>query len=112
GPGETKDYVFELPADHPPGFNFYHPHKHGATAVQVATGLAGPLIVRGAIDEVPEIAAAREIFLAVQDICLFPSDDTPDVWEYAPKQNAMWHTFGAYVTVLGERTDLKGGFST
>ena len=112
GPGESKDYVFELPADHPPGFNFYHPHKHGATAVQVATGLAGPLIVRGAIDEVPEIAAAREIFLAVQDIGLFPSEDDPDVWQYEPVQNAMWHTFGGYVTIMGERTDLRGGFTT
>ena len=35
GPGETKDYVFEIPSDHPPGFNFYHPHKHGSTAVQL-----------------------------------------------------------------------------
>ena len=67
-PGEQKEYVFEIPEDHPPGFDFYHPHKHGATAVQVVSGLAGAIIVRGAIDEVPEIKAAREIPLAVQDI--------------------------------------------
>ena len=58
GPGETKDYIFEIPVDHPSGFNFYHPHKHGSTAVQLLSGLAGGLIVRGAIDEVPEIKAA------------------------------------------------------
>jgi suppressor of ftsI len=112
GPGETKEYVFELPGDHPPGFNFYHPHKHGSTSVQVGSGLAGPIIVRGAIDEVPEIKAAREIVLAVQDIGLFPSEDDPNVWQYLPVQNAIWQTFGGFVTIFGKRTTLRGGFTT
>jgi suppressor of ftsI len=112
GPGETKEYVFELPADHPPGFNFYHPHKHGSTSAQVGSGLAGPIIVRGAIDEVPEIKAAREIVLAVQDIGLFPSEDDPNVWQYLPVQNAIWQTFGGFVTIFGKRTNLRGGFTT
>jgi FtsP/CotA-like multicopper oxidase with cupredoxin domain len=112
GPGETKEYVFELPEDHPPGFNFYHPHKHGSTSVQVGSGLAGPIIVRGAIDEVPEIKAAREIVLAVMDIGLFPSEDDPDVWQYMPVQNAIWQTFGGFVTIFGKRTNLRGGFTT
>jgi FtsP/CotA-like multicopper oxidase with cupredoxin domain len=112
GPGEQKEYVFEIPEDHPPGFDFYHPHKHGATAVQVVSGLAGAIIVRGAIDEVPEIKAAREIPLAVQDIGLFPSETDPDLWTYEPVQNAVWQTFGGYVTIKGERTNLRGGFST
>jgi FtsP/CotA-like multicopper oxidase with cupredoxin domain len=111
-PGEQKEYVFEIPEDHPPGFDFYHPHKHGATAVQVVSGLAGAIIVRGAIDEVPEIKAAREIPLAVQDIGLFPSETDPDLWTYEPVQNAVWQTFGGYVTIKGERTNLRGGFST
>jgi suppressor of ftsI len=111
-PGEAKDYVFEIPADHPPGFNFYHPHKHGATTVQVISGMAGGIIVRGAIDEVPEIKAAREIPLVVQDIGLFPSEHDPDLWTYEPVQNAMWQTFGGFVTIKGERTTLRGGFTT
>jgi suppressor of ftsI len=112
GPGETKDYVFEIPSDHPPGFNFYHPHKHGSTAVQLLSGLAGGLIVRGAIDEVPEIKAAREIPLVIQDIGLFPSETDPDIWTYEPVQNAVWQTFGGFVTIKGERTNLRGGYST
>jgi suppressor of ftsI len=112
GPGEQKEYVFEIPKDHPPGLNFYHPHKHGATAVQLVSGLAGAIIVRGAIDEVPEIKAAREIPLVVQDIGLFPSENDPDLWTYEPVQNAMWQTFGGFVTIKGERTNLRGGFTT
>jgi suppressor of ftsI len=112
GPGEQKDYVFEIPKDHPPGLNFYHPHKHGSTAVQLVSGLAGPIIVRGVIDEVPEIKAAREIPLVIQDIGLFPSENDPDLWTYEPVQNAMWQTLGGFVTIKGERTNLRGGFST
>jgi hypothetical protein len=28
-PGESREYVFDLPPDHPPGLNWYHPHHHG-----------------------------------------------------------------------------------
>ncbi|MDO8107630.1 multicopper oxidase domain-containing protein [Isoptericola sp. b441] len=28
-PGETFDYEITLPADHPPGLFWYHPHHHG-----------------------------------------------------------------------------------
>jgi FtsP/CotA-like multicopper oxidase with cupredoxin domain len=98
-PGEHKDYAFEIPADIPPGLYWYHPHHHGSTVVQAVTGMAGPMIVYGAIDQVPEIKAARDILLAIQDIGLFPSDETPGLWSYEPKQNAIWQTFGGIVTM-------------
>ncbi len=43
-----------LPTDgsaHPPGTHWYHPHSHGATHDQVASGMAGFLIVEGDVDE-------------------------------------------------------------
>ena len=36
---------------HPPGTHWYHPHAHGATHDQVASGLAGFLIVEGDVDD-------------------------------------------------------------
>ena len=36
---------------HPPGTHWYHPHAHGATNNQVASGMAGFLIVEGDVDE-------------------------------------------------------------
>jgi len=39
---------------------WYHPHLHGSSAMQVGSGMAGALIVEGPIDDVPEIAAAKE----------------------------------------------------
>src|SRR5882724_8157044 len=117
-PGESKQYVFDIPADHPPGLNWYHPHHHGSTAVQAVTGMAGGIIVYGAIDEVPEIKAAKDYLLVMQDIGLFPSEDDPTVWTYLPKQNAIWQTFSSDVTIYDPQTkkpvptSLQGGFTT
>ena len=65
-PGDDFDYQVEIPDDHAGGLFWYHPHKHGGVAQQVRAGMAGALIVRGAIDEVPEVAAAREQVLVLQ----------------------------------------------
>ena len=118
-PGQSFDYVFELPEDHPPGLFWYHPHSHGSTAVQAVSGMAGPLIVRGDIDEVPEIKAARDLVLAIQDIGLFPSETEDGIWTYEPKQNAIWQTLQSNVTIYDPETkanvvqpNLKGGFTT
>lgn len=124
-PGSRFEYQFEIPSDHPSGLFWYHPHHHGSTAVQAVSGMAGGVIVLGAIDEVPEIAAARSVVLVVQDIGLFPSDDPdhPDVWTYEPVQNAIWNSFATSpddaVRIWDSKTktwmnqpDLHGGFTT
>lgn len=94
-PGEYKDYPFVIPPDQSPGLNWYHPHAHGSTAVQAVSGMAGGLIIKGAIDEVPEIKAAKDYPLVLQDIGLFQSDEPhADYSEsYEPRQNAIWQTF-------------------
>jgi FtsP/CotA-like multicopper oxidase with cupredoxin domain len=40
-------YEVNIPADHPAGTFWYHAHRHGSTAVQVASGGAGILLVHG-----------------------------------------------------------------
>ncbi|MFN8663915.1 MAG: multicopper oxidase domain-containing protein [Thermomicrobiales bacterium] len=65
-PGTEWDYEIEIPQDHPAGLFWYHPHRHGAVAQQVRAGMAGAIVVRGDIDEVPEIAAAKEQVLVLQ----------------------------------------------
>ena len=44
------------PQPHPPGTHWYHPHCHGATHNQVASGMAGFLIVEGDVDEAINLA--------------------------------------------------------
>ena len=59
-PGQTRRHEYRIRADHPPGAYWYHPHLHGATAIQVGSGMAGALLIRGEVDRVPAIAAATE----------------------------------------------------
>ncbi|TBW07214.1 copper oxidase [Azotobacter chroococcum] len=51
-PQTTFQYEFNVPADHPAGTFWYHSHLHGTTALQVSSGMAGPLIIRG--DRLPQ----------------------------------------------------------
>jgi FtsP/CotA-like multicopper oxidase with cupredoxin domain len=65
-PGETRQHEFKIERDHPAGAYFYHPHLHGSTAIQMASGMAGMIIISGQINTVPEIAAARERVFVLQ----------------------------------------------
>lgn len=48
----TYDYVLDpFRYDQPEGTHWYHPHKHGSTALQVGSGLAGALIIEGKFDD-------------------------------------------------------------
>jgi suppressor of ftsI len=80
-PGQRYRYTFPVPSDHPSGLFWYHPHKHGSTDVQVSGGMAGLIVMRGPIDEVPEIAAAREIFMVLQSLEVNPSPKNPHLYE-------------------------------
>ena len=66
-PGEQYTYEFQIPADHPATTAWYHPHYHLNVAEQVFGGLAGPLIIRGDVDDSPDIHQAEEAVLVLQD---------------------------------------------
>ncbi|MCC6196655.1 MAG: multicopper oxidase domain-containing protein [Burkholderiales bacterium] len=65
-PGQTRQYEYRIREDHMAGTFWYHPHLHGSTAIHVGSGMAGMLIIEGPIDDVPEIAAAREMVFVLQ----------------------------------------------
>ncbi len=49
-PGETWEVEIEIPEDHFIGTDWYHPHLHGETNVDVASGLGGLLLVNPPYD--------------------------------------------------------------
>ena len=65
--GQSFTYQFTLPRNHPAGLFWIHPHLHGSVARQVSRGLAAPFVIRGEIDAIPEVAAAEEHILLLQD---------------------------------------------
>ncbi len=77
-PGQTQVYEFTLPKNHPGGTFFYHPHLHEFVAEQVFGGLGGIFVVRGELDEIPEIKAAQEEFLFLKDFALDANGQIPE----------------------------------
>jgi len=67
-PSSDYEVVVDIPADHPAGTFWYHPHSHGSTSIQVTSGMEGALIIEGGLDQVPEIAAAQEQIFVLQQI--------------------------------------------
>lgn len=69
-PGRSFDYDYQLPADHPPGVYWYHPHHHGLVADQVFGGLYGAIIVGDPHSEAGPIPTSRDRVLVISDISL------------------------------------------
>ena len=67
-PGRSYDIEIDIPADHTAGTYWYHPHHHGGADVQVASGMAGMVIIEGDFDGVPEIAAARDRAMVLGEV--------------------------------------------
>jgi FtsP/CotA-like multicopper oxidase with cupredoxin domain len=67
-PGGSYDIEIALPADHTAGTYWYHPHNHGAADIQMASGMAGAIIIDGDFDKVPEIAAARDRLMVLGEV--------------------------------------------
>jgi FtsP/CotA-like multicopper oxidase with cupredoxin domain len=98
-PGETFNYEFTIPKNHPAGTFWYHPHRHGLVAEQLFGGLAGLFVVRGDLDEIPEIKAAKEEFLVLQDFAL---DNEGKMIDSSAHMSLMSGREGDLITVNGK----------
>jgi len=67
-PGGSFDYAIAIPADHPAGTFWYHPHHHGTVADQIFAGLAGALLVDGGPDV--DLPVTDDLVLLVTDTTL------------------------------------------
>lgn len=137
-PGGTQAYEYAVGADHPAGTFWYHAHRHGSTAVQVSSGMVGPLIVRGRrtladvaagraaradIDTILPSRVAREriwMFQQISYACLDPNGRVVTRRPAAPGQPApppadlVWHcvddaALGSAVGTLQNFDEQIGG---
>jgi FtsP/CotA-like multicopper oxidase with cupredoxin domain len=76
-PLRRHQYEYEIPRDHPAGMHWYHPHHHGSTTHQSWQGLAGPIVMEGDVDEVPEIADMRERVMVINAMWLNGDGEVP-----------------------------------
>ena len=64
--GESRQHVYRIPKDHPAGPFYYHPQYHGSSALQAASLMSGAILVRGAVDDLPDMAQATELIFLFQ----------------------------------------------
>lgn len=99
-PGQEFPYEIHVPRDHPPGTFWYHGHKHGSVAIQLASGMSGMLIIEGGLDDVPEIQRAREQLFVFQQI---PYDEHGQVEDFDKAfANGAWEKSGRATTINGQ----------
>jgi FtsP/CotA-like multicopper oxidase with cupredoxin domain len=100
-PGESFQYEIPVPDDHTGGMFWYHPHRHGAVTQQLRAGMAGVIIVRGEIDEVDEIRAAKEQMMVIQAIELGDDYQLLDPIPHPTKEQAFFPRTQILYTVNG-----------
>ena len=93
-PGHSFSYEYRLPADHPPGVYWYHPHHHGMVADQIFAGLFGTIIV----EDTDPPATSRERIMVISDITLDGSGTVAD----ASPMDRMLGREGELVLVNGQ----------
>ena len=99
-PGQSYDIEIAIPKDHPSGTYWYHPHHHGSADVQMTSGMAGALIVEGDFDDVPEIAAAAERVLMLNEV-LFDYRGTIETYD------TVWpEAVPRFLSVNGQRVPV------
>ena len=87
--GESFQYEYQIPDDHPAGLYWYHPHLHGAVTNQVFGGMAGTIIIEGDIDALPGIAGLPERLLVLQATQLYPDGSVTNIVDVPPTGPSM-----------------------
>lgn len=67
-PGSSLNYEYEIPADHPGGLYWYHPHAHGESMNQVGRGAAGLILIEGPYQQRLNDAGIVRQFLQFQRV--------------------------------------------
>src|SRR5215211_5911414 len=116
-PGETFAYEYAIPRDgisglYIPGLYWYHLHMHGNSTDQVEGGMAGALIVEGALDTLPGIRDLPERLLVLQatqfdaegmvitspeidEIAIFVNGQQQPTLAIAPGETQRWRIINA-----------------
>lgn len=127
-PGVNFQYEYNIPPDHPTGTFWYHPHRHGSTAIQVASGMAGALVIRGYRQPTPNKTGDLDlltygfkertlVFQQIQYACydangnietdsngsyICPNNQIGEIRDYQGFGPGEWGKSGRYTSINGE----------
>ena len=71
-PGQTLHYQIAIPASHPPGVYWYHPHPHGESNWQVYNGMTGAIVVQGIASIASETSGLPERIMILRNVLQAP----------------------------------------
>lgn len=66
--GGSLEYLYQIPVDHPTGLFWYHPHYMGSSAVQLASGMAGALVVEDEPGADPLLDNMEEVVMVLHEV--------------------------------------------
>ncbi len=100
--GADYQYSWEVPATHPQGTHWYHPHPHGLVEPQILSGMSGMLVIDGVLDHFPAFARLPERYFLLKDMQLPGADDSAPltktingvlggVLRMRPGEMQVWH---------------------
>src|ERR1700678_2201374 len=75
-PGQSLQYVVNIPLDQPPGLYWYHTHPHGESYQQDLDGMSGAIVIDGMERYIPEVRQLRERILILRDRVVGKDDPT------------------------------------
>lgn len=103
-------YRYEMPADHPVGTFWYHPHKHGAVASQVGPGMSGALIVRAQEDapDFDDLIAAAPYNITEADEEVMVLQTIPYFFTNAEETEGVFYPAGYYFGGIADPSDCYG----
>ncbi len=73
-PGQSLQYVADIPLDQPPGLYWYHTHPHGESYQQDLDGMSGAIVIDGMERYFSELQHMRERILVLRDRALEKND--------------------------------------
>jgi suppressor of ftsI len=73
-PGQSLQYVVDIPLDQPPGLYWYHTHPHGESYQQSLDGMSGAIVIDGIDRYLPELRSMKERILILRDAELREGD--------------------------------------
>jgi FtsP/CotA-like multicopper oxidase with cupredoxin domain len=114
-PGQTLNYRFAIPYNHPTGLYWYHSHAHGEVERQNLNGMSGALIIDGIAGYLPSLANMPERVLVVRDTVLpgqaLPAADKKQLYAMGWAISHANRRTGAPLSLSGPRGMMTMGKS-
>jgi len=107
-PGQDFYYTIHVPLDQAAGTYWYHAHKHGSVATQLASSMSGALLVDGGMDRQPTVKAAKERVFVFQQLSYLKNNKTGLQEVECFDDSFGPGTWAGFVKTLGRRTTING----